>query len=240
MITTSGYHFTLSTHPITKRFLSFFLLVWPPRSQSLLIMGWCSSIPEHRLWLPLDSVPYIKCTIFTVRWWFWYPCLYLSFLFPFLPPPWFSRVPCPLQFDRFLSVSFASSPSMSLVTPPTHTKAKYHQPHRAVTHQKRGAPEPHTRSGLLICLRTPEEATGGTHQTDNRESNDAGGGGRLMTRTERRQRIQRGNGRTAGDPEPGRIREGKKRGKGKRERETGGPEPPSDGKDSPLNIRDGV
>ena len=27
----------------------FFFLVWPPRSQSLLIMGWCSSIPEHRL-----------------------------------------------------------------------------------------------------------------------------------------------------------------------------------------------
>ena len=29
--------------------LFFFLLVWPPRFQSLLIMGWCSSIPEHRL-----------------------------------------------------------------------------------------------------------------------------------------------------------------------------------------------
>ena len=29
--------------------LSFFLLVRPPRSQSLLIMGCCSSIPEHRL-----------------------------------------------------------------------------------------------------------------------------------------------------------------------------------------------
>ena len=56
-----------------------------------------------------------------------------------------------------------------------------------------------------------------------------------MTRTERRQRIQRGNGRTAGDREPGRIREGVKRGKGKK-RETGGPEPPSDGKDSKLNI----
>ena len=60
-----------------------------------------------------------------------------------------------------------------------------------------------------------------------------------MTRTERRQRIQRGNGQTAGDREPGRIREGVKRGKGKRERD-GGPEPPSDGKDSTLNIRDGV
>ena len=29
--------------------LSFFLWVWPPRFQSLLIMGWCYSKPEHRL-----------------------------------------------------------------------------------------------------------------------------------------------------------------------------------------------
>ena len=42
-----------------------------------------------------------------------------------------------------------------------------------------------------------------------------------MTWTERRQRIQRGNGRTAGDREPGRLREGVKRGKGKRERDGG-------------------
>ena len=27
----------------------FFLLVWPPRFQSLLIMGWCSYIPDHML-----------------------------------------------------------------------------------------------------------------------------------------------------------------------------------------------
>ena len=36
---------------------TFFLLVRPPRSQSLLIMGWCSSIPEHRLRIPLDYGP---------------------------------------------------------------------------------------------------------------------------------------------------------------------------------------
>ena len=30
-------------------FLSFFLWVWPPRFQSLLIMVWCYSKPEHRL-----------------------------------------------------------------------------------------------------------------------------------------------------------------------------------------------
>ena len=35
------------------------LLVRPPRSQSLLIMGWCSSIPEHRLRIPLDSGPIV-------------------------------------------------------------------------------------------------------------------------------------------------------------------------------------
>ena len=37
----------------------FFLLVRPPRPQSLLIMGWWSSIPEHRLWIPLDSGPIV-------------------------------------------------------------------------------------------------------------------------------------------------------------------------------------
>ena len=58
-----------------------------------------------------------------------------------------------------------------------------------------------------------------------------------MTRTERRQRIQRGNGRTAGDREPGRIREGGKRGKREERERRGGPEPPSDGKDSKLNFK---
>ena len=43
-----------------------------------------------------------------------------------------------------------------------------------------------------------------------------------MTRTERRQRIQRGNGRTAGDREPGRLKEGGKKGKREeRERDRG-------------------
>ena len=41
-----------------------------------------------------------------------------------------------------------------------------------------------------------------------------------MTGTERRKRIQRGNGQTAGDREPGRLREGGKKGK-REERETG-------------------
>ena len=52
-----------------------------------------------------------------------------------------------------------------------------------------------------------------------------------MTRTERRQRKRkRGNGRTAGDKEPGRILEGGEKGG------EGGPEPPSDGKGSKLHF----
>ena len=53
-----------------REFFSF-LLVWSPRFQILLIMGWCESIPEHRLWLPLDSVPFMSkfATLFS-------PCIY--------------------------------------------------------------------------------------------------------------------------------------------------------------------
>ena len=42
---------------IVLYFLFFLLLVQSPRSQSLLIMVWCSSKTEHRLRLPLDSGP---------------------------------------------------------------------------------------------------------------------------------------------------------------------------------------
>ena len=53
-----------------------------------------------------------------------------------------------------------------------------------------------------------------------------------MIRTERRKRKRnRGNGRTAGDKEPGRIWEGGEKGG------EGGPEPPSDGKSSKLNFK---
>ena len=58
----------------------FFILVRPPRSQSLLIMVWCSSKTEHRLRIPLDSGPiFLRLTIFTVRRWYGSPF--------FLPPP---------------------------------------------------------------------------------------------------------------------------------------------------------
>ena len=60
-ITASEQTFCSKNNQIKKLcniiFLSFFLLVRPPMSQSLLIMGWCSSIPEHRLRLHLDSGP---------------------------------------------------------------------------------------------------------------------------------------------------------------------------------------
>ena len=53
-----------SHHIFFCRFnFSFFLLVRPPRSQSLLIMGWCSSIPEHRLRLHLDSGPIFNLSL---------------------------------------------------------------------------------------------------------------------------------------------------------------------------------
>ena len=58
-----------------------------------------------------------------------------------------------------------------------------------------------------------------------------------MTWTESKQRIQRGNGRTAGDREPGRIREGGERGKRDERERRGVPDPPSDGKDSKLNFK---
>ena len=44
---------------ILVSYIFFLLLVWPRRSQSLLINWWCSSIPEHRLWIPLDSGPIV-------------------------------------------------------------------------------------------------------------------------------------------------------------------------------------
>ena len=50
-----------------------------------------------------------------------------------------------------------------------------------------------------------------------------------MTRTERRQRNREETGKLQGTGNPWRLRDGKKGEKG-RERETGGPEPPSDGK----------
>ena len=53
-----------------------------------------------------------------------------------------------------------------------------------------------------------------------------------MTQTERTQRKrERGNGRTVGDKEPGRIWEGGEEGR------EGEPEPPSDGKNSKLNFK---
>ena len=57
--------------------------------------------------------------------------------------------------------------------PPTHTQAKYHQPHRAVTHQERGAPEPPLEQAVDLFA-----STGGGHRrTDDGELNAAGEGG---------------------------------------------------------------
>ena len=56
-----------------------------------------------------------------------------------------------------------------------------------------------------------------------------------MTRTERRQRNREETGELQGTENPGDSGRFFKRGKGKK-RETRGPEPPSGGKDSKLNI----
>ena len=73
--------------------------VWPPRFQSLRIMGWCSSKPDHRLWLPLDSIPMFKILCFPSE----------MILVPSFPPPeirpgaLLSRTSCPspLSFRPF-------------------------------------------------------------------------------------------------------------------------------------------
>ena len=47
---------------------------------------------------------------------------------PFSPPPRFTRVPCPLQFARFLSLflfPFASSPSVSVSRPPPPSASEH-------------------------------------------------------------------------------------------------------------------
>ena len=86
-------------------------------------------------------------------------------------------------------------------------------------------------------------STGGGHRrTDDGELNAAGeegggggGGEDKMTRTERRQRNREETGELQGTENPGDSGRFLKMVKGKK-RETGGPEPPSDGKDSKLNI----
>ena len=52
-----------------------------------------------------------------------------------------------------------------LLRPPTHTQAKYHQPHRAVTHLKHGVPEPRSGHFVLVGVHRripPEEPIGRT------------------------------------------------------------------------------
>ena len=88
---------------------SFFLLVWPPRSQSLLIMVWCSSKTDHRLRIPLDSGPIFWLANFTVRRWSGPPF--------FLPPPESPGLPVPCSLP-VSSLSFTSSPSVSFSRPP--------------------------------------------------------------------------------------------------------------------------
>ena len=67
MIYLSNYcHFTVHLFNPSFLLFFFFFLVRPPMSQSLLIMGWCSSIPEHWLRLHLDSGPIFNLSL--LRW----------------------------------------------------------------------------------------------------------------------------------------------------------------------------
>ena len=155
-ITTNYSDYFLTGFTLTT---SFLLWVRSLGSQSLLIMGWCSSIPEHRLWIPLDSVP-----IYFLGYYLYRPMVVWS--------PRLSTPSLNLPGSLFPAVRpFPLSPlpplrPCHLVAPPqTHTKAKYHQPHRAVTHQERGAPEPPPeRDVWFVCVhwrRPPENGRRG-------------------------------------------------------------------------------
>ena len=87
--------------------------VWPPGSPACPLWGGVVPYPVQRFEWSLDSVP-LNLACYCYR-----PMVVLvpplSSLFP---PPRFSRVPCPLQFARLLSFSFAFSPSVSFSRPP--------------------------------------------------------------------------------------------------------------------------
>ena len=66
-----------------------------------------------------------------------------------------------------------------LLRPPTHTQAKYHQTHRAVTNLKLGAPKLNPGAGIFVLVGVhrrslPEEPTGRT--TGNQTLLGGGGG----------------------------------------------------------------
>ena len=88
-----------------------------------------------------------------------------------------------------------------------------------------------------LVWRPPEEATGGTHRTDDGKSDAAGGGGATNDTdgdeakdTNRKRADCRGQGNRENQG-------GGKRGKREEREIRGGPEPPSDGKDSTLHFK---
>ena len=118
-----------------------------------------------------------------------------------------------------------------LLCPPTHTQAKYHQPHRAVTHQQRRAPEPRSGHFVLVGVHRrspPEEPTGRT--TGIRRCWGGGWGGLNDTDGEEAKENERKQANCMGQG----IRENL--GEGKRE-ERRVPEPPSDGNNSTLHFK---
>ena len=90
-----------------------------------------------------------------------------------------------------------------LLRPPTHTQAKYHQLHRAVTNLKRGAPEPNPGAGIFVLVgvhrrSSPEDPIGRT--TGNQTLLGRGGGrlndmdGEEAKKTDRKRANCRGQG----------------------------------------------
>ena len=83
-----------------------------PRFPSLFIIGRCCSVPQTAAWLISRLCP-LNLVCYHSR-----PMMVLVLTLPFSPLPRFTRVTCPLQFARFLSLfTFASSPSLSFGRP---------------------------------------------------------------------------------------------------------------------------
>ena len=74
----------------------------PTRPQSVFIIGWWYSNPRTVARRSLDSVPLNLV--------YYFPCQTMVLVPPLLPHPIFTRVPCPVQFSRILSLFLLLTP----------------------------------------------------------------------------------------------------------------------------------
>ena len=111
----------------------------------------------------------------------------------------------------------------------THTQAKYHQQHRAKTHQNFRGTGTQERALVSVHRRSPPEESAG-RTTGNKTL--LGGEGRLNdTDREEAKEKERKTGKLQGKSNPGESGRGGEGGEG-------GPEPPSDVKRSTLNYKE--